>query len=280
MSRIKRVHCGDVNCHLVQGEQGAILVDTGRAGYGEKLLPLCRQWDVRLIVLTHGHLDHVQNAAFLSQQLEVPIAMHRSDLELLEDNDCQPMQAHRRLGRLIQSLSRYLEDGDDLSHFGVNAQVVALPGHTAGSIGLKTEDGSLLVGDAMFRLFSPAPALVYADRRQMEDSVAKICLLRPRAARPGVVKTGKTDYTTRRTPFDVGGGDPMTRAEFDAIFEKCKKKYLPTNQAEIQKKLSTFADKDGKVSAQALAIFSFIETVQYTNDMLYAVLSEALDVED
>ena len=28
----------------------------------------------------------------------------------------------------------------------------------------------------------------------------------------------------------------MTRAEFDAIFEKCKKKYLPTNQAEIQKK--------------------------------------------
>ena len=34
----------------------------------------------------------------------------------------------------------------------------------------------------------------------------------------------------------------MTRAEFDAIFEKCKKKYLPTNQAEIQKKLSTFAD--------------------------------------
>ena len=28
------------------------------------------------------------------------------------------------------------------------------------------------------------------------------------------------------------------------------------------------------------AIFSFIETVQYTNDMLYAVLSEALDVED
>ena len=196
MSRIKRVHCGDVNCHLVQGEQGAILVDTGRAGYGEKLLPLCRQWDVRLIVLTHGHLDHVQNAAFLSQQLEVPIAMHRADLELLEDNDRQPMQAHRRLGRLIQSLSRrgfqdtllppfqpdlYLEDGDDLSHFGVNAQVVALPGHTAGSIGLKTEDGALLVGDAMFRLFSPAPALVYADRRQMEDSVAKIWALHPTA---------------------------------------------------------------------------------------------------
>ena len=72
----------------------------------------------------------------------------------------------------------------------------------------------------------------------------------------------------------------MTRAEFDAIFEKCNAALDCTNQAEIQKKLSTFADQDGKVSPQALAIFSFIETVQYTNDMLYAVLSEALNVED
>ncbi len=72
----------------------------------------------------------------------------------------------------------------------------------------------------------------------------------------------------------------MTRAEFDAIFERCKKKYLPNNQADIQKKLNQFADQNGKISAQALAVFSFIETVQYTNDMLYAVLSEALEVED
>lgn len=196
MSRVLRVPCGDVNCHLIQGEQGAILVDTGRAGYGEKLLPLCQRWDVRLIVLTHGHLDHVQNAAFLAQRLRTPIAMHRSDLDLLENTDAQPMHAHHRLGRLLQTLSRrgfrdtllspfqpdlFLEDGDDLSHFGVHAQVRSLPGHTAGSIGLQTEDGALLVGDAMFHLFSVRPALLYADRRQMEDSVAKIWSLHPTA---------------------------------------------------------------------------------------------------
>ena len=84
MSRVKRVSCGDVNCHLVQGKQGALLVDAGRAGYGEKLLALCQRWDVRLIVLTHGHLDHVQNAAFLAERLGAPIAMHRADAALLE----------------------------------------------------------------------------------------------------------------------------------------------------------------------------------------------------
>ena len=196
MSRVLRVPSGDVNCHLVQGAQGAVLVDTGRAGYGEKLLTLCQRWDVRLIVLTHGHLDHVQNAAFLGRRLNAPIAMHRADRELLEDNDAQPMLAHRRLGRLLQGMSRrgfrdtllppfqpdlFLEDGDDLAPFGVDAQVVGLPGHTAGSIGVKTGDGDLLVGDAMFRLFSVGPALLYADRRQMEDSVAKIWALHPAA---------------------------------------------------------------------------------------------------
>ena len=194
MSSVKRVSCGDVNCHLGQGKQGALLVDAGRAGYGEKLLALCQRWDVRLIVLTHGHLDHVQNAAFLAERLGAPIAMHRADAALLEDNDQQPLQAHCRLGKFLLGLSRkgfrdtllppfhpdlFLEDGDDLSPFGVQAQVVALPGHTAGSIGLKTEDGALLVGDAMVHIVSVAPALVYADRRQMEDSVSKIWALHP-----------------------------------------------------------------------------------------------------
>ena len=203
MSRIKRVHCGDVNCHLVQGEQGAILVDTGRAGYGEKLLPLCRQWDVRLIVLTHGHLDHVQNAAFLSQQLEVPIAMHRADLELLEDNDRQPMQAHRRLGRLIQSLSRSVPGG--------RGRPVPLRGQRPGggsprphgglhrpeNRGRRPAGGGRHVSPVLPR---PRPGLCgpAADGGERGKDLGPPPhrpLLRPRSARSGVVKPGKTDYT-------------------------------------------------------------------------------------
>ena len=50
-----------------------------------------------------------------------------------------------------------------------------------GGVGAGTEDGALLVGDAMFRLISAGPAILYADRRQMEDSVAKIWALHPTA---------------------------------------------------------------------------------------------------
>ena len=67
METIQQIRCGSVNCFLVQSGRAAILVDTGRAAYREKVLRACRareEVSVRLIVLTHGHIDHVQNAAF------------------------------------------------------------------------------------------------------------------------------------------------------------------------------------------------------------------------
>ena len=69
MRGIRRIPCGNVNCYLVQGEEGAVLVDTGYTGYVELLLDTCLGAGVRLIVLTHGHLDHIQNTALLMERL-------------------------------------------------------------------------------------------------------------------------------------------------------------------------------------------------------------------
>ena len=44
----------------------------------------------------------------------------------------------------------------------------------------------------------------------------------------------------------------MTKQEFDALFERCK----------------------------ALAVFTYVETIQYTNELLYSVLSEALNIQE
>ena len=82
METIQQIRCGSVNCFLVKSGSAAILVDTGREAYREKILRICtadNEAPVRLIVLTHGHVDHVQNAAFLANRLHVPIAMHEED---------------------------------------------------------------------------------------------------------------------------------------------------------------------------------------------------------
>lgn len=94
-----------MNCYLVQGEEGAVLVDTGYTGYVERLLDTCLGAGVRLIVLTHGHLDHIQNTALLMERLGVPAALHPADLGLLTDQQSQPLSAQGPAGRLLLSLS-------------------------------------------------------------------------------------------------------------------------------------------------------------------------------
>lgn len=66
----------NVNCYIVTDNDNAILIDTGRKKYCEKNLGKCKKFHVSLIVLTHGHRGHCQNAAYLANALHIPIAMY------------------------------------------------------------------------------------------------------------------------------------------------------------------------------------------------------------
>ena len=101
MSKIERIKCGNGNVYLVYDGDNAILVDTCREQFRNVILESCKTKNVRLIVLTHGHVDHVQNAAYLSKELDVPIAMHIADYDLKKDNRVEPMSANTLLGKII-----------------------------------------------------------------------------------------------------------------------------------------------------------------------------------
>lgn len=191
MEKILRIPCGNGNCYLISNGKDAILVDTCREKYRQKVLDACRAFQVRLLVLTHGHLDHVENAAFLSQSMHIPVAMHRADLELLEDNLKQTLSAHSILGKIVLAASIktfqmtehipailpnvFLEDGDSLASYGMpDIKIVGLPGHTDGSIGLDVNGRDLIVGDALMNMFYPTVSMLYHDRDVMLSSVKKI----------------------------------------------------------------------------------------------------------
>lgn len=165
-----------------------ILIDTGRKKYREKILEKCKEFHVSLIVLTHGHMDHCQNAAYLANALCIPIAMNKKDMNLIPDNRKQSLLAKTFLGKIVLSVSLssfekdsldvfqptvYLKNGDDLSDYGVDAKIVELPGHTKGSIGIEAED-NLFVGDALMNMFYPTVSMLYADEQEMLSSVKYI----------------------------------------------------------------------------------------------------------
>ena len=72
------------------------------------------------------------------------------------------------------SPSVWLEDGQSLEPWGVEARVVALPGHTSGCVGVELPGGALVVGDAMINLPRPRPAPLYHSREQLLASAEKI----------------------------------------------------------------------------------------------------------
>lgn len=189
MENIKRIKCGNGNCYIVSNAENAVLVDTCREKYREKILNACKPYNIRLLILTHGHLDHVQNAAYLAKELDVPIAMSMADVELIDNNIAQSLDAESFMGKIvlavsIKSLSTekftrftpdvFLEEGDNLRAYGINAEILALPGHTDGSVAVDVDGKHLIVGDALMNMFYPTVSMLYHDKEVMLKSAERI----------------------------------------------------------------------------------------------------------
>lgn len=185
MAEVHRIVSGNVNCYIVTNNDKAILIDTGRRKYREKILERCKEYDVGLIVLTHGHMDHCQNAAYLADALHIPVAMSEKDMDMIPDNRKQHMSAKTFLGKIVLSVSLssfeketlevfepalYLKNGDNLKKYGVDAKIIELPGHTNGSIGLEIEGDKLFVGDALMNMFYPTISMLYVNEQKMLSS--------------------------------------------------------------------------------------------------------------
>ena len=70
--------------------------------------------------------------------------------------------------------SIYLSEGDSLNEYGVKAKIIALPGHTDGSIGLEIENEGIIVGDALMNILYPTFSLLYHNYEKMIESANKI----------------------------------------------------------------------------------------------------------
>jgi len=149
-------------------------------------------YHVRLIVLTHAHFDHAENAAQIADALGIPIGMNEADRSLIASNTNQSLSAATILGKLVLSASLrefavrtvpgfepdvLLHGGDSLSGYGIDAQIIALPGHTDGSIGVDVEHKHLIAGDALMNMFYPTVSMLYHNRDEMLASARTVSSL-------------------------------------------------------------------------------------------------------
>lgn len=144
------------NVYLLHSPQGRLLVDTGTINYLPRFTQLLQCFNPDAVVVTHSHFDHSGNA-FAAARLGYPVLAHPLEWERLCGLDNQlPYPAGKpRVGALIAGLHPHLrphqlqavQAGEDV----LGWQVVPLPGHTNGQIGL-LRDGLLVAADAVVSL--------------------------------------------------------------------------------------------------------------------------------
>jgi glyoxylase-like metal-dependent hydrolase (beta-lactamase superfamily II) len=169
-----------------------ILNQVQRGGYQPR--------DVRLILLTHGHVDHAGNAAALKRVTGAPIALHRGDSEMVQRGAHGIPPGRNIKGRatawLMNSLpwqygfesftpDIWIERGQTLADFGIEGYVVETPGHSAGSISLVLEDGQALIGDALLNTTKVGFPIYWEDKLAATESARRIHSLRPRLLHTG-----------------------------------------------------------------------------------------------
>lgn len=160
--RLHRIPVGPfaTNCVLVADEDGqGIVVDPGGDGEVIEKRIAALQMRPTLVVLTHGHLDHCLETSFIASRYDIPVAIHPSDLPLYQN---LPKQVAALLGPAAAAALRpdplvepslLLNEGDVVPVGNLRAEVLHLPGHTPGGIGLlfRSDVPVLICGDTIFR---------------------------------------------------------------------------------------------------------------------------------
>lgn len=184
------------NAYVVTTGDGLLVVDTGIPGNAGRIVAAVerlgrRPGDVRTIVLTHSHPDHVGSAARLKRLTGARVAIHEADAPVLDGRE--PPGGGRIAMRLVYRVLRLrplapdllLRDGDRVG----GLEVIHVPGHTPGSIVLRRDDGVVFSGDALLGdsrggIRPPDPRLAI-DPDQAAASAAKIRGLGPTLLLPG-----------------------------------------------------------------------------------------------
>ena len=149
----------------------AVLIDCG----GAQPLAFARQkgLNIRSVLLTHGHFDHIAGCAEL-QAAGAQIGCAEAEKSLLTS----PANLAAEMGVRIPafSLDFTFQDGDELDLCGLKFTVLATPGHTPGGVCFLCGD-SLFTGDTLFCESVGRTDFPGGSTSQLRESVKKLLAL-------------------------------------------------------------------------------------------------------
>ena len=178
---IKRLVVGSLsaNCYIVGTEAAGqgMVVDPG--GNAEEIHRAITEsgLEIKIIVLTHGHSDHIAALRDIQDRTGAEVAIHTADADFLEGYGTVSSQFGISY-RTPHPPDRLLNVGDNIEISSMSFSVIHTPGHTPGSICLLMGD-KVFTGDTLFRRGIGTTLMPGSSRRQLIDSIQTKLMVLP-----------------------------------------------------------------------------------------------------
>lgn len=164
--KIYSVPLGMDHCYLIQ-DKGTIMIDGGFPGsaraFKKALVNLSiKPKDIGIVILTHGHFDHIGLANYIRELTGARIAMHQADKKQLEKDRMTWPPGVTSWGKLSKWLFKPVlsllpfelpqvdvlldDEGLSLEQYGVSGSIIHTPGHSPGSVSVLLDTGGAFVG--------------------------------------------------------------------------------------------------------------------------------------
>ena len=182
------------NLYVIKGKNGDILIDTGFIGMKRALKRWLDKFNIKLVILTHAHVDHTWNAAYIKNLYKCKLALSKDDIENIDNRNIKSTPStnkHKNWTKLMNygmkkfipkeyKVDLKLNNNQIIKKYGLDLKIVSLPGHTKGSIGVLYKD-YLFAGDALVnRKKQPQIAYQNQDNKKALSSYQKIMELAPK----------------------------------------------------------------------------------------------------
>ena len=171
---------GDIgaNCYVLTDSQTkqAVVIDPGLPS--DEVNSALTGFELKYILLTHGHFDHIFGSASLKQQYpDAKLCIHKNDEICLNDRKYN-LVGEDYYGKLpTLSADILLNDGDVIPFADTAFTVLHTPGHSEGSVCyIDSKNRCIFSGDTLFCLTVGRTDFIGGSFEKMMDSVKKLSL--------------------------------------------------------------------------------------------------------